>query len=53
MNLNHRLTGIEKLALFLFTDSDKMAAQTMIDCGYSLPEIAGWARANPRDIAAI
>ena len=51
--MTDELTGIEKLTLFLFTDSDKKAAQTMIDCGYSLPEIADWARANPRDIAAI
>ena len=42
--------GIEKLELFLFTRSDKEAAETMIKCGYPQPEVTGWARANPKDI---
>jgi isopropylmalate/homocitrate/citramalate synthase len=45
----HRI-GIEKLELFLFTKSDKEAARAMLDCGYSCPEVTGWARANPKDI---
>ena len=42
--------GVEKLELFLFTNSDKESAVSMIDCGYPLPEVTGWARANPKDI---
>ena len=45
----HRI-GIEKLELFLFTRSDKEAAETMIKCGYPQPEVTGWARANSKDI---
>jgi isopropylmalate/homocitrate/citramalate synthase len=45
----HRL-GIDKLEIFLFTNSDKEAAKAMIDCGHSQPEITGWARANRKDI---
>jgi citrate (Re)-synthase len=45
----HRL-GIDKLEIFLFTNSDKEAAQAMIGCGHSQPEITGWARANLKDI---
>jgi isopropylmalate/homocitrate/citramalate synthase len=42
--------GIDKLELFLFTKSDKEAARSMIDFGYSEPQVTGWARANPKDI---
>jgi isopropylmalate/homocitrate/citramalate synthase len=45
----HRI-GIDKLELFLFTKSDKEAAEIMIKCGYPQPEVTGWARANPKDI---
>lgn len=45
----HRM-GIEKLELFLFTGSDKEAAQAMLNCGHEVPEVTGWARANPKDI---
>jgi isopropylmalate/homocitrate/citramalate synthase len=34
----HRL-GIDKLEIFLFTNSDKEAAKSMIGCGHSQPEI--------------
>jgi isopropylmalate/homocitrate/citramalate synthase len=42
--------GVEKLEIFLFTDSDKTAARAMLDHGYQVPEFTGWARANPNDI---
>ena len=42
--------GIEKLELFLFSDIDQEIAKEMLDKGYELPEITGWARANPKDI---
>jgi isopropylmalate/homocitrate/citramalate synthase len=42
--------GVDKLEIFLFTESDKKAARSMIDCGYSKPEITGWSRANLKDI---
>jgi isopropylmalate/homocitrate/citramalate synthase len=45
----HRMR-VEKLELFLFSDSDKAAARSMLDYSYQLPEITGWARANPDDI---
>lgn len=45
----HRI-GVEKLELFLFTDSDKTAARAMLDYGHEVPEVTGWARANPKDI---
>jgi isopropylmalate/homocitrate/citramalate synthase len=45
----HRI-GIEKLELFLFTKTDKEVASSMIDCGYSYPQVTGWARANLKDI---
>jgi len=40
--------GIDKLELFLFTNTDKEAARSMIQLGYSLPEVTGWARAKER-----
>lgn len=42
--------GIDKTEIFLFTRSDQEVARAMIGCGYSRPEITGWARANPADI---
>ena len=45
----HRI-GVEKLEIFLFTESDKIAAKAMLDYGYQAPEVTGWARANPKDI---
>jgi len=42
--------GVEKLEVFLFTQSDRKAARSMLDCGYQYPEVTGWARANPKDI---
>jgi len=45
----HRI-GIDKLEIFLYTASDKEAARAMMECGYSQPEVTGWARANPKDI---
>lgn len=45
----HRI-GIDKLELFLFTKTDKEVASSMIGCGYSRPEVTGWARANLKDI---
>lgn len=45
----HRI-GVEKLEIFLFTESDKTAAKSMLDYGYQVPEVTGWARANPKDI---
>lgn len=42
--------GIEKLEIFLFNKTDRESARSMIDCGHGLPEVTGWARANPNDI---
>lgn len=42
--------GVEKLEVFLFTESDKTAARAMLDQSYQAPEVTGWARANPKDI---
>lgn len=48
----HRI-GIEKLELFLFSDTDQAIAKEMLDKGYELPEVTGWARANPKDIDSV
>jgi isopropylmalate/homocitrate/citramalate synthase len=45
----HRM-GVEKLEIFLFTESDKATARAMLDWGYQVPEVTGWGRANPSDI---
>ena len=45
----HRI-GVDKLELFLFTETDKAAARAMLDCNYDAPKVTGWARANPSDI---
>ncbi len=42
--------GIDKLETFLFTESDKETARSMLNCGYTSPEVTGWSRANPKDI---
>jgi citrate (Re)-synthase len=42
--------GIEKQEVFLYSKSDRTAAQAMLDLGYGFPEVIGWARANTGDI---
>jgi len=42
--------GIEKLETFVYNERDREAVKEMLDRGYKLPEVTGWARANPRDI---
>ena len=42
--------GIEKLETFVFNQRDKEAVRSMLNRGYELPEVTGWARANPADI---
>lgn len=42
--------GVDKLEVFLFTESDKETARCMLNCGYASPEVTGWSRANPKDI---
>jgi len=41
---------MDKLEVFLFTEIDKEAARTMLNCRYDKPEVSGWARANTNDI---
>ncbi|MDY6964356.1 MAG: isopropylmalate synthase [Halobacteriota archaeon] len=45
----HRI-GVEKLETFLFTKGDQSIVKEMLNRGYEIPEITGWARANPKDI---
>ena len=45
----HRIR-VEKLEVFLFTEGDKAVARAMLDRGYPVPEVTGWARANTKDI---
>lgn len=42
--------GIDKLEAFLYSEKDREVAKRMIDYGYELPEVTGWARANKGDI---
>jgi isopropylmalate/homocitrate/citramalate synthase len=42
--------GIEKLETFVYNERDREAVKEMLNRGYKLPEVTGWARANPKDI---
>jgi isopropylmalate/homocitrate/citramalate synthase len=42
--------GIEKLETFVYNERDREAVKEMFDLGCELPEVTGWARANPKDI---
>jgi isopropylmalate/homocitrate/citramalate synthase len=48
----HRI-GVDKIELFLYTESDREVAREMIDCSYEKPEVTGWSRCNPLDIDLI
>ncbi|MFC1787176.1 isopropylmalate synthase [Halobacteriota archaeon] len=42
--------GIEKTEVFLYNERDRSAVRDMLDRGYDVPEVTGWARAVPKDI---
>ncbi len=58
MTKKHKLTvyeylhkiGIEKLECFLYNKRDKDVARDMLNLGYDIPEVTGWARAVKEDI---
>lgn len=45
----HRI-GIEKIEAFVFNKREVDAVKTMLDIGYDVPAVTGWARAVPADI---
>ncbi|WP_462272115.1 homocitrate synthase/isopropylmalate synthase family protein [Methanohalophilus sp.] len=42
--------GIEKLETFVYNERDRKAIDLMLDRGYEVPEVTGWARAKTEDI---
>ncbi len=42
--------GIEKTEVFLYNERDKSVVRDILDRGYDVPEVTGWARAVPKDI---